>query len=175
ILLSPCCKYKSRECLEASDNGFVAGLSLICLPSLVAIMVVVIRKGENLQQSEGDRKHYILTTRRNKGDKEGVRSLQKRPNAKKLYRLFLNKENTTWEEFTSRVRSFQRGFMGEPKEVRTATGVTVPNDGQSEEDEPDYEEEQSDLQDRGLYNGTSLDYDDPSTSDEPELEEMLSD
>ncbi|WZZ69208.1 hypothetical protein YC2023_080578 [Brassica napus] len=145
-----------------------------------------------------------------------------RPNAKKLYRLFLNKENTTWEEFTSRVRSFQRGFMGEPKEVRAGRGefhenpstcicedteakakaqiesrklgkknkstnkdtaaavVTVPNDGQSEEDEPDwsepdYEEEQSDLQDRGLYNGTSLDYDDPSTSDEPELEEMLSD
>lgn len=61
-----------------------------------------------------------------------------------------------------------------------AAVVTVPNDGQSEEDEPDwsepdYEEEQSDLQDRGLYNGTSLDYDDPSTSDEPELEEMLSD
>ncbi|KAG2254458.1 hypothetical protein Bca52824_084594 [Brassica carinata] len=143
-----------------------------------------------------------------------------RPNAKKLYRLFLNKENTTWEEFTSRVRSFQRGFMGEPKEVRAgrgefhenpstcicedteakakaqiesrklgkknkstnkeATPVTVPNDGQTEEDEPDwsepdYEEEQSDLQDRGLYNGTSLEYDDPSTSDEPELEEMLSD
>lgn len=146
-----------------------------------------------------------------------------RPNAKKLYRLFLNKENTTWEEFTSRVRSFQRGFMGEPKEVRAGRGefhenpstcicedteakakaqiesrklgkknkstnkdaaaavTTVPNDGQSEEDEPDwsepdYEEEQSDLQDRGLYNGTSLDYDDPSsTSDEPELEEMLSD
>ncbi|KAJ0742104.1 putative GDP-fucose protein O-fucosyltransferase [Helianthus annuus] len=45
-----------------------------------------------------------------------------RPNAKKLYRLFLNRENTTWEEFSSKVRSRQRGFMGEPKEVRPGRG-----------------------------------------------------
>ncbi|CAH1435360.1 unnamed protein product [Lactuca virosa] len=45
-----------------------------------------------------------------------------RPNAKKLYRLFLNRENTTWEEFSSRVRTHQRGFMGEPKEVRPGRG-----------------------------------------------------
>lgn len=45
-----------------------------------------------------------------------------RPNAKKLYRLFLIKENITWEEFTSKVRSFQRGFMGVPNEVRAGRG-----------------------------------------------------
>ncbi|CAL9215686.1 unnamed protein product [Arabidopsis halleri] len=45
-----------------------------------------------------------------------------RPNAKKLYKLFMSKENTTWEEFASRVRTFQRGFMGEPKEVRAGRG-----------------------------------------------------
>ncbi|KAL8211527.1 hypothetical protein R6Q57_005964 [Mikania cordata] len=45
-----------------------------------------------------------------------------RPNAKKLYRLFLNRENTTWEEFSSRVRTRQRGFMGEPREVRPGRG-----------------------------------------------------
>lgn len=28
----------------------------------------------------------------------------------------------TWEEFASRVRTFQRGFMGEPKEVRPGRG-----------------------------------------------------
>lgn len=38
---------------------FVAGLSLICLHSLDAITVVVTRKGENLQQLEGDGKHYM--------------------------------------------------------------------------------------------------------------------
>uniref|UniRef100_A0A5B7BJJ3 O-fucosyltransferase family protein n=1 Tax=Davidia involucrata TaxID=16924 RepID=A0A5B7BJJ3_DAVIN len=45
-----------------------------------------------------------------------------RPNAKKLYRLFLGRENMTWEAFASRVRSFQRGFMGEPKEMRPGRG-----------------------------------------------------
>ncbi|XP_022884711.1 O-fucosyltransferase 16 isoform X2 [Olea europaea var. sylvestris] len=45
-----------------------------------------------------------------------------RPNAKKLYRLFLNRENMTWGEFASKVRTFQRGFMGEPKEVRPGRG-----------------------------------------------------
>ncbi|KAJ0654711.1 putative GDP-fucose protein O-fucosyltransferase [Helianthus annuus] len=45
-----------------------------------------------------------------------------RPNAKKLYRLFLNRENMTWGEFSSRVRTHQRGFMGEPKEVRPGRG-----------------------------------------------------
>ncbi|KAI5660922.1 hypothetical protein M9H77_20245 [Catharanthus roseus] len=45
-----------------------------------------------------------------------------RPNAKKLYRLFLNRDNMTWEEFTSGIRKYQRGFMGEPKEVRPGRG-----------------------------------------------------
>ncbi|KAK4429491.1 O-fucosyltransferase 16 [Sesamum alatum] len=45
-----------------------------------------------------------------------------RPNAKKLYKLFLSRDNMTWEEFASSVRTFQRGFMGEPKEVRPGRG-----------------------------------------------------
>lgn len=45
-----------------------------------------------------------------------------RPNAKKLSRLFLNKGNTSWEVFASRVRAYQRGFMGEPNEVRPGRG-----------------------------------------------------
>ncbi|KZV33189.1 hypothetical protein F511_18205 [Dorcoceras hygrometricum] len=49
-----------------------------------------------------------------------------RPNAKKLYRLFLNRNNMTWEEFASKVRVYQRGFMGEPK-VRPGRGVFHEN------------------------------------------------
>lgn len=45
-----------------------------------------------------------------------------RPNAKKLNRVFLNRNNMTREEFASRVRTFQRGFVGEPKEVRPGRG-----------------------------------------------------
>lgn len=49
-----------------------------------------------------------------------------RPNAKKLYRLFLNRNNMTWEEFASKVRVYQRGFMGEPK-ARPGKGVFHEN------------------------------------------------
>ncbi|KAF5449077.1 hypothetical protein F2P56_029560 [Juglans regia] len=45
-----------------------------------------------------------------------------RPNAKKLYRLFMTRNNMTWEEFASRVRSNQIGFMGEPNEVKPGRG-----------------------------------------------------
>ncbi|XP_068313424.1 O-fucosyltransferase 16 [Pyrus communis] len=45
-----------------------------------------------------------------------------RPNAKKLYHLFLRKENMTWGAFASNVRTYQRGFMGEPNEVRPGRG-----------------------------------------------------
>ncbi|KAI4317024.1 hypothetical protein L6164_024937 [Bauhinia variegata] len=45
-----------------------------------------------------------------------------RPNAKKLYRLFLNRSDMTWEDFASSVGRFQRGFMGEPKEARPGRG-----------------------------------------------------
>lgn len=45
-----------------------------------------------------------------------------RPNAKKLYRLFSAKASMTWEAFASKVRSYQRGFMGEPMEVRPGRG-----------------------------------------------------
>ncbi|XP_042506883.1 O-fucosyltransferase 16-like isoform X2 [Macadamia integrifolia] len=45
-----------------------------------------------------------------------------RPNARKLYSLFLNRANMTWEAFASRVRTHQRGFIGEPKEVRPGRG-----------------------------------------------------
>ncbi|XP_058189766.1 O-fucosyltransferase 6-like isoform X5 [Rhododendron vialii] len=45
-----------------------------------------------------------------------------RPNAKKLYRLFLTRNNMTWEEFASRIRTNQIGFMGEPNEVKPGRG-----------------------------------------------------
>lgn len=45
-----------------------------------------------------------------------------RPNARKLYSLFLNRKNMTWNEFATKVRLYQKGFMGEPKEVRPGRG-----------------------------------------------------
>ncbi|KAK7371789.1 hypothetical protein VNO80_05154 [Phaseolus coccineus] len=45
-----------------------------------------------------------------------------RPNAKKLNQLFMKKNSMTWEEFASRVRTFQVGFIGEPNELRPGSG-----------------------------------------------------
>lgn len=45
-----------------------------------------------------------------------------RPNAKKLNSLFLNRRNMTWDAFASKVRACQKGFMGEPNEVRPGRG-----------------------------------------------------
>ncbi|RZR91791.1 hypothetical protein BHM03_00019978 [Ensete ventricosum] len=58
-----------------------------------------------------------MFTRRYFGHKRTLR-----PNAKKLYSLFLNRANMTWEQFSSKVHSYQRGFLGEPKEVRPGRG-----------------------------------------------------
>ncbi|XVE94430.1 hypothetical protein REPUB_Repub02eG0007900 [Reevesia pubescens] len=143
-----------------------------------------------------------------------------RPNAKKLYWLFLSRSNMTWEAFASRIRTLQRGFMGEPNEVRPGRGefhenpstcicedseakekvkanprqkkhgksdyssrkdVMVSDDHHDDDDndEPewpdvDVDEDQSEPQEKGMYNVTGSDYD-AVISDEPELEEMLSD
>ncbi|PWA55570.1 hypothetical protein CTI12_AA400040 [Artemisia annua] len=44
-----------------------------------------------------------------------------RPNAKKLWRLFVDRNNI-WEEFANTTRSYQVGFMGQPNEVKPGTG-----------------------------------------------------
>lgn len=45
-----------------------------------------------------------------------------RPNAKKLYEIFKNRHNMTWGEFSSKVRRYQTGFMGEPDEMKPGEG-----------------------------------------------------
>ncbi|KAL1533098.1 O-fucosyltransferase 6 [Salvia divinorum] len=50
-----------------------------------------------------------------------------RPNSKNLYRLFDGRNNMTWVEFSSLIRTSQRGFMGAPKEIRPGMGVFHEN------------------------------------------------
>lgn len=45
-----------------------------------------------------------------------------RPNAKKLSSLFQNQSSLTWDAFQSKVRAFQKGFMGEPGEIKAGRG-----------------------------------------------------
>ncbi|KQJ91305.2 O-fucosyltransferase 6 [Brachypodium distachyon] len=45
-----------------------------------------------------------------------------RPNAKQLYPLFMNRENMSWDAFSSQMRTIQNGFMGDPMEVMPGRG-----------------------------------------------------
>nr|GMC80713.1 O-fucosyltransferase 29 [Ipomoea batatas]GMC83113.1 O-fucosyltransferase 29 [Ipomoea batatas]GMC85236.1 O-fucosyltransferase 29 [Ipomoea batatas]GMC87285.1 O-fucosyltransferase 29 [Ipomoea batatas] len=45
-----------------------------------------------------------------------------RPNAKRLSALFMKREKMDWDTFASKVKSYQRGFMGEPDEMRPGRG-----------------------------------------------------
>ncbi|KAI3736450.1 hypothetical protein L6452_15991 [Arctium lappa] len=45
-----------------------------------------------------------------------------RPNAKRLWRLFVDRNNMTWEEFETTTRAYQVGFMGQPNEVKLGRG-----------------------------------------------------
>ncbi|KAL3845390.1 hypothetical protein ACJIZ3_002793 [Penstemon smallii] len=127
-----------------------------------------------------------------------------RPNAKKLYSLFMHRDNTTWDEFASRVRQYQKGFMGEPKEGRPGRGVfhenpascicedseaktemnLVPNWGDVEDqntnddidwsDPEDEDDDKTSQQGNSLYDETRLDYE-RTSSEEAVLDELLSD
>ncbi|OIW16464.1 hypothetical protein TanjilG_19180 [Lupinus angustifolius] len=67
--------------------------------------------------NNGNMAKILAGTRRYMGHKPTIR-----PNAKKLNRLLMNKNNITWEEFASGVRTCQVGFMGEPNELRPGSG-----------------------------------------------------
>nr|GEZ70852.1 O-fucosyltransferase 6-like [Tanacetum cinerariifolium] len=45
-----------------------------------------------------------------------------RTNANKLWRLFVDRNNITWEEFRTTTRGYQVGFMGQPNEVKPGIG-----------------------------------------------------
>lgn len=45
-----------------------------------------------------------------------------RPNAKRLSALFAARDKMGWSSFSRKVKSCQRGFMGEPEEMRPGRG-----------------------------------------------------
>ncbi|KAK1419349.1 hypothetical protein QVD17_28515 [Tagetes erecta] len=67
--------------------------------------------------NNGNMAKTLAGTRRYFGHKPTIR-----PNFKKLYRLFLDRGNMTWEEFVSQVRTHQVGFMGRPNDSKSGKG-----------------------------------------------------
>ncbi|KAJ9178756.1 hypothetical protein P3X46_010613 [Hevea brasiliensis] len=70
-----------------------------------------------VSNNNGNMARILAGRRRYFGHKRTIR-----PNAKKLYKLFMNRHNMTWEEFASKVRTHQIGFLGEPNEVKPGRG-----------------------------------------------------
>ncbi|PNT68558.1 hypothetical protein BRADI_3g42600v3 [Brachypodium distachyon] len=67
--------------------------------------------------NNGNMAKILAGRRRYLGHKRTIR-----PNAKRLYSLFLTRGNMSWDAFSSKVHMFQKGFMGEPKELRPGRG-----------------------------------------------------
>lgn len=72
--------------------------------------------------NNGNMARILAGRRRYFGHKRTIR-----PNAKRLGTLFLAKNNMTWNAFTSKLRRVQKGFMGEPSEVRPGRGQFFEN------------------------------------------------
>ncbi|KAJ8767048.1 hypothetical protein K2173_012559 [Erythroxylum novogranatense] len=70
-----------------------------------------------VSNNNGNMARMLAGRRRYFGHKPTIR-----PNAKKLYKLFMNRNNMTWEEFGYKVQLFQAGFMGEPNEMKPGSG-----------------------------------------------------
>ncbi|XP_078163060.1 protein ROOT HAIR SPECIFIC 17-like [Carex rostrata] len=67
--------------------------------------------------NNGNMARMLAGRRRYFGHKRTIR-----PNAKKLSSLFQNQSSLTWDAFQSKVRAFQKGFMGEPGEIKAGRG-----------------------------------------------------
>ncbi|KAD5508056.1 hypothetical protein E3N88_15759 [Mikania micrantha] len=63
--------------------------------------------------NNGNMAKILAGRRRYMGHKRTIR-----PNARKLSALFLQREKMPWTTFSSKVKSAQRGFMGEPDEMK---------------------------------------------------------
>ncbi|KAJ4746634.1 O-fucosyltransferase family protein [Rhynchospora pubera] len=70
-----------------------------------------------VSNNNGNMARMLAGRRRYFGHKRTIR-----PNAKKLSSLFPNRTSMTWDAFQSKVRAIQKGFMGEPGEVKAGRG-----------------------------------------------------
>ncbi|KAL9326720.1 hypothetical protein ACSQ67_007365 [Phaseolus vulgaris] len=67
--------------------------------------------------NNGNMAKILAGRRRYMGHKRTIR-----PNAKKLSALFMSRHEMDWDTFASKVKACQRGFMGEPDEMKPGRG-----------------------------------------------------
>lgn len=107
--------FYSKETLATKDE--LAPFS--SYSSRMAALDFIVCDGSDVfvTNNNGNMARILAGRRRYFGHKRTIR-----PNAKKLYSLFLNRTGMTWETFSSKVHTFQKGFMGEPDELRPGRG-----------------------------------------------------
>ncbi|KAG6633487.1 O-fucosyltransferase 29-like [Carya illinoinensis] len=85
---------------------------------LAAIDYIVCDKSDVfVTNNNGNMAKILAGRRRYMGHKRTIR-----PNAKKLSALFMERQKMEWDTFARKVKSCQRGFMGEPDEMRPGRG-----------------------------------------------------
>lgn len=101
--------------------------------------------------NNGNMAKILAGRRRYLGHKRTIR-----PNAKRLYSLFLTRGNMSWDAFSSKVHVFQKGFMGEPRELRPGRGEFHENPSTCicEKTEPKTPTKTNPRSEQGLSNGT---------------------
>ncbi|MCO5555036.1 hypothetical protein L7F22_008576 [Adiantum nelumboides] len=72
--------------------------------------------------NNGNMARMLAGRRRYFGHKRTIR-----PNAKKLKSIFLARRNMTWEAFRVKVKKYQKGFLGEPMDMRPGRGQFFEN------------------------------------------------
>ncbi|XP_040987295.1 O-fucosyltransferase 29-like [Juglans microcarpa x Juglans regia] len=85
---------------------------------LAAIDYIVCDKSDVfVTNNNGNMAKILAGRRRYMGHKRTIR-----PNAKKLSALFMARQKMDWDTFARKVKSCQRGFMGDPDEMRLGRG-----------------------------------------------------
>ncbi|CAM0903356.1 unnamed protein product [Alopecurus aequalis] len=107
--------YHSKETL-ASKEELEPFLSF---SSRMAALDYVVCDGSDVfvTNNNGNMARMLAGRRRYFGHKRTIR-----PNSKKLWSLFLNRTSMSWDTFASKVKMFQKGFMGEPNEIKPGKG-----------------------------------------------------
>ncbi|KAI3966761.1 hypothetical protein MKW92_025069 [Papaver armeniacum] len=107
--------YHSKETIASSEE--LSPFSSFSSRMAAVDFIVCDESDVFVTNNNGNMARILAGRRRYFGHKPTIR-----PNAKKHSSLFPNRENMTWEAFASKVRLNQKGFMGEPKEVKAGRG-----------------------------------------------------
>lgn len=110
--------YTKEMLLMASQQEHLLQPFLPFSSRLAAIDYIVCDESDVfVTNNNGNMAKILAGRRRYMGHKRTIR-----PNAKKLSALFLQREKMSWGSFSSKVKSAQRGFMGDPDEMKPGRG-----------------------------------------------------